>query len=96
MDVVVVVHTEGGVSWSSAQFRDMRIVEVRPSIPADNVGVSYFWSNKERLKEWIDLGERDAVTEMSALLETLEGWAGFTTERAKLLLAAKKLGDEDL
>jgi predicted acylesterase/phospholipase RssA len=92
LDVVIIVHTDGGASWDATQFKDMRVVEVRPSASSEGAGINYFWPDKARLKDWIDLGESDAFSTVNALLKVMDGWAEFQEVHQNLLEAAMDLG----
>jgi predicted acylesterase/phospholipase RssA len=93
LDAVVVVHTEGGVSWDATQFGDIDIIEVRPSAGSQEMGIGYFWPNKSQLASWIALGERDAAEKLNAALAELKGWRDSRKAHQALLDAASGLDD---
>ena len=93
LDAVVVIHTEGGVSWDANQFGDTTIIEIRPSSDSEENGIGYFWPEKARLGSWIDLGERDGMATLASALREVDGWRRSTDARRLLRKAVEDAED---
>lgn len=92
-DAIMVVHTESGVAWNAGEFRDLKIIEVRPSRSSEQADVGYFWSDKGALDRWIDLGSSDCTEIMRRWLSTTQVWSEGAQAHTKLIAAAKELED---